>query len=79
MPFFVMRDNGTVIIYGLLYERFFFLCGCLVYIYPKSWLAVRFCPHVKSTGVVATYLNTLYPIVGSFKVVFITTNQAIRL
>ena len=66
MPFFVMRDNGTVIIYGLLYERFFFLCGCLVYINPKSWPVVGFCPHVKSMGVFGTYLNTLYPIVGSF-------------
>ena len=56
-----------------------FLCGRLVYINPESWPVVGFCPHVKNTGVFGTYLNTLYPIVGSFKEVLITTNQAIGL
>ena len=80
MPFFVMRDDGTVIIYCLLYESlFFFLCGRVVCVNLESWPVVGFCPHIKSTGVFGTYLNTLYPIVGSFKEVFITTNQAIRL
>ena len=76
---FVMRDTGTFIVYCLLYEYFFFLCGRLVYMNPESWPVGGFCPHVKSTGVFGTYLNTLYPIVGSFKEVFIITNQAIRL
>ena len=76
---FVMRDNGTVIIYCLLYESFFFLCGRLIYMNPDSWPVVGFCPHVESTGVFGTYLNTLYPILGSLKEVFITANQAIRL
>ena len=70
----VMRDTGTVIIYCLLYESFFFLCGHLVYINPESWPVVGFCPHVESTGVFGTYLNTLYPIFGSLKEVFITAN-----
>ena len=76
---FVMRDTGTVIIYCLLYESFFFLCDRLVYINPESWPVVDFCPHVESTGVFGTYLNTLYPIFGSLKEVFIIANQAIRL
>ena len=79
MPFFVMRDNGTVIIYCLLYERFFFLSGGLIYMNPESWPVVGFCPHVESTRVFETYLNTLYPIFGSLKEVFIIANRAIRL
>ena len=46
---------------------------------PDSWPVIGFCPHIKSTGVFGTYLNTLYPIFGSLKEVFITVNQAIRL
>ena len=47
---FVMRDTSTLIIYCLLYESFFFLCGRLVYMNPESWLVVGFCPQVESTG-----------------------------
>ena len=67
MPSFVMRDTGSFIVYCLLYERFFFLCGRLIYINPGSWPVAGFCPHVKSTGVFGTYLNTLYPIFRSLK------------
>ena len=76
---FVMRDTGTIIIYYLLYESFFFLCGPLVYMNSESWPVVGFCPHVESTGVFGKYLNTLYPIFWSLKDVFIIANQAIRL
>ena len=76
---FVMRNTGTVIIYCLLYESFFFLCGRLIYVNPESSPVVGFYPHVESTGVFGTYLNTLYPIFGSLKEVFITANQAIKL
>ena len=57
----------------------FFLCGCFLYTNLESWPVVGFCPHVRNTGVFGTYMNTLYPIVGSLKEVFSTTNQAIRL
>ena len=46
---------------------------------PKSWPVVGFFPHVESTGVFGTNLNTLYPIFGSLKEVFSTANQAIGL
>ena len=76
---FVMQDTGNVIVYCLLYEGFFFLCGRLVYINHESWPVVGFCPHVESTGVFGTNLNTLYPPFGSLKEVFSTANQAIGL
>ena len=79
MSSFVMRDTGTVIIYCLLYESSFFLCGRLVYINPESWPVVGFCPHIGNTRVFGIDLNTLYPILGSIKEVFSTANQAIRL
>ena len=65
MPFFVMWDNGTFLLPSL-FEHLFFLCGYLVYVNPESWPVVGFCPHVKNTGVFGIYLNTLYPMVGSF-------------
>ena len=46
---------------------------------PESWPIVGFRPHVENMGVFGTYLNTLYPIFGSLKEVFITANQAIGL
>ena len=43
----------------------------------ERWPVVGFCPHVDSTGVFGINLNTLYPIVWSFKEVFSATNKAI--
>ena len=75
---FVMLNKVISIIYCLLYKSLS-SCAAILYINPESWPVVAFCPHVRSTGVFGTYVNTLYPIVGSFKEVFITTNQAIIL
>ena len=73
---FVMRNTCTVIVYCLLYEGFSSCAAiiCNIYINFESWPVVSFCPHVESTGVFGTYLNTLYPISGSVKEVFITAN-----
>ena len=57
----------------------FFLYIRLIYMNLESWPVVGFCPHVESTGVFGTYLNTLYPILGSMKELFSIANQAIGL
>ena len=67
MSFFVIWDNGTFIIYCLFcLNILFFMCGCLVCVNPESWPVVGLCPHERNTGVFGTYLNTLYPMAGSF-------------
>ena len=66
------------IIYCLSLEKFS-SCAAVLYINPESWPVVGFCPHVGSTGVFGINLSTPYPIFGSLKEVFSTTNQAIRL
>ena len=75
---FVMLNKVISIIYCLLFESFSSYAAVL-YINPESWPIVGFCPHVEGMGLFGTYLNTLYPIFGSSKEVFITTNQEIRL
>ena len=75
---FVRRNRVTFIMYFLLYESFF-SCAAVLYINPESWPVIGFCPHVESTRVFGTYLDTLYPIFGSLKEVFLTMNQAIGL
>ena len=75
---FVLLNKVISIIYCLLYKSLS-SCAAILYINPESWPVVGFCPHVGSTGVFGIHLNTLYPIFGSLKEVFITANQAIRL
>ena len=75
---FVMLNKVISIIYCLLYKSLS-SCTAVLYMNPESWPVVGFCPHVESTGVFGIYLNTLYPIFGSLKEVFSTTNQAIRI
>ena len=75
---FVMLNKVVSIIDYLLFESFSSYAAIL-YINPGSWPVVGFCPHVGSTGVSGINLNTLYPIFGSFKEVFSTTNQTTRL
>ena len=75
---FVMLNKVISIIYCLLYESLS-SCAAILYINAESWPVIGFCPHVGSTGVFGTRLNTLYPILGSMKEVFSTANQAIGL
>ena len=75
---FVMLNKVISIIYCLLFETFS-SCAAVLYVNPKSWPVVGFCPHVGSTGVFGINLNTIYPNFGSLKEVFSATNQAIGL
>ena len=63
---FVMLNKGISIIYCLLFESFS-SCAAVLYINPKSWLVLGFCPHAASAGVFGINLSTLVPIFGSFE------------
>ena len=75
---FVMLNKVISIIYCLLFEKISSWAAVL-YINPKSWPVVGFCPHVGSMGVFGINLSTLYPSFGSLKEVFSATNQEIIL
>ena len=76
MPF--VRWNRVTYMYVPIMCKLY-SCVAVLYVSLESWPVVGFCPHVGTTGVFEINLNTLYPILGSMKEVFSTTNQAIRL